>query len=65
MQKPIVSAWNKPNADYYELPSARLVKAPPGLRFFCVCGVFATVLGWQGYAMASTYPDTYTALDRH
>ena len=55
MQKPVVSGWNRPTAEYYDVPSARVGKAPPRFRFFGICGVTAALIGWQGYTLSATH----------
>ncbi len=55
MQKPVVSGWNKPTVEYYEVTQARVVKAPARLRFFGSCGLVAALIGWQGYRTTTAH----------
>ncbi len=61
MQKPVVSGWNKPTVEYYDVTQARVVKAPPRLRFFGFCGLIAALIGWQGYRTTTAHK----SLDKH
>ena len=60
MQKPVVSGWNRPTAEYYDVPSARVGKAPPRFCFFGICGVAAALIGWQGYTLSLTHDSLKT-----
>lgn len=49
MQKPVVTGWNKPTREYYEVPKARQSKPLSRVKLYGAGVILAIIFGWQGY----------------
>lgn len=50
MQKPVVTGWNKPTREYYEVPKARQSKPLSRVKLYGAgVLILAITLSWQGY----------------